>query len=198
MNEDELERKLLDRQIAVLSATSPDDWHLVADIWNWDESLQVLYWIVSQPNCDRATARMLFWKGEPTAYEWEDSDEVMGDSDYSVEPMLKHIVRRFNTDGFPRHELEFDIFQVKTGSYMDDDKDWSDYWASIKKGVEVDFAEVASRAEEAGDPSTVVPNELMVKYSPGRRVSKIAGDHRILERFPLGVDYDTGEFVYDS
>jgi hypothetical protein len=198
MTEQELEAKLFKAQIAVLSAASPDDWHIVADVWNWDEPLKVLYWIVSQTNCDRATAQMLFWKGEATAYAWQDCDEVMGDDEYSVEPMLSHIVRRFNTDGFPRNKLEFDIFQAKTGSYVDNDKDWADYWAAIKKGVKVDFADIAHNADQADDPLAIVPPALMVTHSPGRRVSKISGDHCIFERFPLGVNYDTGEFVYDA
>ena len=70
MTEDELDRELLDKQIQYLSAMSPDDWHRVADVHNWDDPLDVLYWIVSQPNCDKATARLIFWKGEPTGYDF--------------------------------------------------------------------------------------------------------------------------------
>lgn len=192
MTEEELDRKLLDKQIQCLSAMSPDDWHLIADAHNWDEPLDVLYWIVSQQSCDKATARLLFWKGEPTSHGFEDCDEEMGADSYSVEPMLNYIVRRFNTDGYQREEIEFDIFQAKTGSYGSDDKN---YAAIIESGIQTDFEELRSRAKQAVDSLSSVPADLLVGHVSGRRISALVGNHQIFASYPLGVDYDTGEFI---
>jgi hypothetical protein len=39
----------------------PEVWHVVAKHWNWDDGIEVLDWIVSQPQCDAGTARSIFW-----------------------------------------------------------------------------------------------------------------------------------------
>ena len=183
MTEDELNRELLDKQIQYLSAMSPDDWHRVADVHNWDDPLDVLYWIVSQPNCDKATARLIFWKGEPTGYDFEDCDEQMGADSFGVEPMLAYIVRRFSGEGYARQEIEFDIFYTKTGCYEVDDKA---YVASVENGIAADIEELKDR----------VPPDLLVRHSPGRRVGNHDGNREVFDTYPLGIDYDTGQFVY--
>lgn len=185
MTEDELERKLLDKQIQCLSDMSPEDWHRVADMHNWDEPLEPLHWIVSQPNCDKATARLVFWKGEPTAYDFEDCDEEMEADSYSVEPMLAYIVRRFAAGGYARAEIEFDILQVKTGCYELDDRN---YVASVQNMIANDIEELRGR----------VPADLLVRHAPGRRVSKLDCNLQAFDTYPLGFDYDTGEFTYLS
>lgn len=86
---DRQQEELFQRQMAFLAVRSPDDWHRYADNLNWDDRLDGLYWIVSQPDCDKATAVMTFWKGEPTGYDWQDCDEPMGENEFAVAPMLK-------------------------------------------------------------------------------------------------------------
>ncbi len=64
-----------------LARQSPDVWHEVASNLNWDNSIRVLDWIVSQPACDRGTAARIFWYANPLYYmralatgEWRDAD----------------------------------------------------------------------------------------------------------------------------
>ena len=190
MTEDELDQKLLDAQVRCLAPLSPDDWHRVADAHNWDEPLNILHWIVSQPNCDRSTARLVFWKGEPTGYDFEDCDEDMGDDPYSVEPMLAYIVRRFHAQGYPREEIEFDLFQVKTGVHSVDDPA---YATAIVNAGKADFAELRDRSASSALP---IPEDLLIAHVPGRRVSKLGDLGPALQAYPVGIDYDSGEFVY--
>lgn len=51
--------------ISWLGGKSPDVWHFVARKINWSGGLRVLDWIVSQPECDKATAAYVFWFTEP-------------------------------------------------------------------------------------------------------------------------------------
>jgi hypothetical protein len=106
-----VEERLLAKQIDFMKTQSPDLWHRFADGVNWDGSLEGLYWVVSQPECDKATAALLFWKGLPTDHDYEDDDQLMGDDRYAVEPLLKYIAARFNTVGFNRSEIGYHFAQ---------------------------------------------------------------------------------------
>jgi hypothetical protein len=83
----------------------PDAWHCVAEGWNWDAGEDPLWWIVTRPDCDRATALMVFWKTVPYHYlgrqPWETTEPV----DYD----LYHTIRARWAGGFyTRAELAFD------------------------------------------------------------------------------------------
>ena len=46
--------------------SGPEDWHRFALGANWDfVEPELLQWIVKHPDCDRATALVLFWKSQP-------------------------------------------------------------------------------------------------------------------------------------
>jgi hypothetical protein len=47
-----------------LAAHGPQEWHVAADIWNWDGGHDVLALIMEQPECDRATCQMIFGRSE--------------------------------------------------------------------------------------------------------------------------------------
>jgi hypothetical protein len=84
--------------------SGPDDWHRVADGWNWDRGEDPLWWIVTRPNCDRATALMIFWGTKPYHYlghpPWEAVD--MEDHD------LYHAIRaRWAAGFYTRSEIAF-------------------------------------------------------------------------------------------
>jgi hypothetical protein len=66
----------------IVMQLTPDDWHEIALHWNWDQGVEVLNWITSQPTCDRATAMIILTRanlaqvaeqsaaGPPTENEW--------------------------------------------------------------------------------------------------------------------------------
>jgi hypothetical protein len=47
---------------------TPDDWHQIALTWNWDSEPHILWQIANQPNCDAATAMVIFGQADPTYY----------------------------------------------------------------------------------------------------------------------------------
>lgn len=60
-----VENKVINGLMGWLAERGPDDWHEVANSYNWDRSVDPLVWIVSQPDCDRATVSALFWRASP-------------------------------------------------------------------------------------------------------------------------------------
>lgn len=59
---------------AWLRQANPDDWHQMAESWNWDYGFGPLLWIVRQPECDLATAAMIYYLADPSHYEGPDND----------------------------------------------------------------------------------------------------------------------------
>ena len=56
-----------------LNRASPAQWHQAADNWNWDYGIPPLQWIASQPDCDLATALLIYYRAEPSYYlQWPD------------------------------------------------------------------------------------------------------------------------------
>ncbi|SFK82544.1 DUF4274 domain-containing protein [Falsiroseomonas stagni] len=49
-------------------ASGPADWHRFALDANWDVAQPMLRWIIQQPDCDRATALYIFWRGGPCTW----------------------------------------------------------------------------------------------------------------------------------
>jgi hypothetical protein len=198
MTDHELDQALVQKQIEFLKTASPDDWHRIADEHNWDTRLDILYWIVSQPECDKATALLIFWKGEPIGHDFEDEQEKMGVESYAVEPMLKYIVQRFNLAGYTRSEIAFDMLEA-TGSAGSEP--FAGYAAMVSDGIQRDFDELVARREKLTDPSVMVPDDMMVFSTPGRNVGiyhEHSNLHDIYASYPRGVNYDSGEFIYSD
>lgn len=55
---DALEYKLLVEWLETVPTT---DWHLFAQNWNYDNSKDILYWLVDNPRTERATALLIYW-----------------------------------------------------------------------------------------------------------------------------------------
>lgn len=155
-------------ELAQLRAGSPDDWHRYAFDLNWDDPLDGLFWIVRQPQCDRATAHLIFWKGEPTGYEWERDDEPMGADEYAVAPMLRFIAERFNAHGFPRAEIAYD-YLADHGCNM------PEYHAMEKAARLRDIAELEQRQRDL-DPQVRLHPLLKALTIPGRKVAWYEGE----------------------
>lgn len=54
-----------DDQIVLLNQMSPDDWHDIVINWNWDFGSVLCHWVVSQSQCDRATAVYTLFAVDP-------------------------------------------------------------------------------------------------------------------------------------
>ena len=54
--------------LAYLRFLGPEKWHCFARQWNMDDGLEFFDWIVRQPDCERATAQLIFWRCVPFYY----------------------------------------------------------------------------------------------------------------------------------
>jgi Domain of unknown function (DUF4274) len=165
------------RQMEFLQNASPDDWHRYAWHHNWDDRLDGLFWIVSQPQCDRATALLTFWKGCPTGYDYENDDGKMGDDIYAVAPMLRYIVERFNTTGYTRSEIAYEFMEDHGGRLN------PEYDAMVEGMRPKDIEELVERGQAVADPNLRLHPDLMVLSVAGRQVGAYY-DGDFFERFP--------------
>jgi hypothetical protein len=147
-----------EREIAWLKTASPDDWHRVALDYNWDEGVETLYWIVQQPDCDRATALDIFWKGQPAWYLHE-AVEDGEDADNLIWTMLKYIAARINARGYTRSKIAFDATQ----------------------GLRQDHDELAGYVKKLTDPPLKVHPD-MLRSARGR---EIVNDTDFYRRYPF-------------
>lgn len=87
----------------------PDDWHRIALFGNWD-FIEHSAWreIVTQPDCDRATALAIFWKASPEYYaEFANRAAVpaVNLDDYDLIILIRD---RWQAGAYTRAELAFD------------------------------------------------------------------------------------------
>jgi hypothetical protein len=87
----------------------PDDWHRLALYGDWDfVDIQTWRAIVTQPDCDRATALAIFWKASPEYFvEFPDRAAVpaINRADYDLVTLIRD---RWKAGAYTRAELEFD------------------------------------------------------------------------------------------
>ncbi len=91
-----------------LEGASPDDWHQVAWNWNWDSDETYLRWIVRQPNCDRGTALLIYWYGQPGVCAEYASRDAVPEFSQDAYDLLMEIETRYITGGYTRQEIVFD------------------------------------------------------------------------------------------
>jgi Domain of unknown function (DUF4274) len=114
MDEEEL---WIEHQIAWLKDASPEDWHRVALDFNWDNPIDPLFWIVRQPECDRATALTIFWLAQPS-YRLMQSAEDDGESHAASDwKMVQFIGDRINAKGYVRSGIAFDATPLLLQDY---------------------------------------------------------------------------------
>ena len=70
-----------DTVIRWLAAGGPREWHIAADIWNWDSGHDILALISEQPECDGSTAQLIYARAEASYYVTDPEAFAKGKSD---------------------------------------------------------------------------------------------------------------------
>ncbi len=82
---------------------SAEELHFLAKIYNWDFDLNVLRKIIQSPNCDKATALMIFWRACPEdILEFSNEEEAGYESEsYNLiqEIIEKYLANKFEKNG---------------------------------------------------------------------------------------------------
>jgi hypothetical protein len=68
MTEEEPQKLLREWMYNHLSRQNPENWYWYARSWNWSNGTWMLHWIVQQENCNKATAQLIFWLGDPEQF----------------------------------------------------------------------------------------------------------------------------------
>jgi hypothetical protein len=135
--------------------SGPDDWHCVAAGWNWDAGEDPLWWIVTRPDCDRATALMVFWKAGPYHYIGCPPAESVNADDID----LYHAIRaRWAAGYYTRSELAFDCeTDVHAIDFAGQQRDFGD---AVNQVMPLDMRRVAGRRLDARDYIEGVPSRF--------------------------------------
>lgn len=116
---------------------TPDDWHLAVLDWNWGFGLEPLYWIVRQPNCDKATALMAFFLTRPGQFLDDHGVRAKVES-YLLETfdLLAEIRNRFMGGFYTRSELSFDgEHAVQNEAYLPEEYDRQQFDRAIPEAM---------------------------------------------------------------
>lgn len=91
-----------------LKTASPEDWHQVAWSWNYDSGTEPLEWIVSQPNCSKGTALLIYWTAGPRyMYQYANREEV-GKYNLDVYDLIKVIEEKYTSGFYQKDDIYFD------------------------------------------------------------------------------------------
>ena len=120
LDADRMQAVLYRASLVVLQVLGPRFWHRLAMTWNWSNDLEVLYWIVRQKRCDKATALMIFYAGESGYWLDEDRDDgasPAGSSDLNRSICI-YVAKRIEADGYRRSRIAFDPSTDDKRSYL--------------------------------------------------------------------------------
>ena len=120
-------------------SSTPDDWHEMA-LWGFGDSAEPLlfHWIASRPNCEAATALVLFWMVKPDYYlNLERDREVLNDSQNPNNvsdkllhfDMIEYIRNRWRTYGYTQRTVGFDYDR--------------DLWPNEFESIDAQFGDIA-------------------------------------------------------
>ena len=88
---------------------TPVDWHAATLGWNCDHGFVPFFWIVRQPDCEKATALSLFYRFEPLRLLMQDVRRSDLDiEEVEVLELVKEIRARFVAGYYTRATLAFD------------------------------------------------------------------------------------------
>ena len=88
-----------------LKEQDPDVWHATIDHLNWDNSVPTVKWIVSQPQCDKATAAKVFWLADPAFFACHIASGQGVPSWSESWPLIETILEKWRSGFYKRAEL---------------------------------------------------------------------------------------------
>ncbi|NAW50660.1 DUF4274 domain-containing protein [Elizabethkingia argentiflava] len=66
MEENQIEQIAVNKIIDFAKTQSTKVWHQMVMDWNWDNYMTFINWLVENPNTDKATILMIYWKSDPS------------------------------------------------------------------------------------------------------------------------------------
>lgn len=119
------------------------EYHYITSIYNWDDGTEVLSWIINSSLCDSATAKMIFWRSQPSYYtRFSTKEEASFDGD--VFELITKIIDNFRTGFYTNQNIAYDPTDdpsAEETDYKDPKAKWDipEFMKERSTGVEVDF-----------------------------------------------------------
>jgi hypothetical protein len=90
----------------IFKKLSSAEQYYLASIYNWDDGIIVLNWIIDSPKCDKGTATMIFWMAEPDYY-FDFTEETVEEWALDVWKLLQKIIAKMNNNEFSSSKFGF-------------------------------------------------------------------------------------------
>ncbi len=90
----------------LFDSLSSEEQYFLVSIYNWDDGIEVLDWVVESDKCDLGTAIQIFWLAEPDYY-FEFSETTIDEYEKGVWELLQKILRKVRGGEFENKKFEF-------------------------------------------------------------------------------------------
>lgn len=90
----------------VFNNLSSAEQYYLASIYNWDDGVTVMQWIVESDVCDKGTATRIFWMAEPD-YFFDYDANTIDEYEKDVFNLLQLILERFKRKDFKSSKFRF-------------------------------------------------------------------------------------------
>ena len=108
--------------IEFLKTATPKERHQLISEWNWDAGgTDIFQWIAHDPNTDKATALMLYWKNNPWMIKKYASRDEIGEMFAYEFDIIEDIERLYLADFYQNHQFSFD----PSSNAGEDGVDWT-------------------------------------------------------------------------
>ena len=80
--------------------------HFLAEIYNWDDGTELLYWIIESEKCDKGTASLIFWRSVPDYYLGKNESEI---KEYEKDTfnLINMIIKKFKSNSFTKANIKY-------------------------------------------------------------------------------------------
>ena len=92
----------------LLRIESSAELHALAQQINWDGGFDELHAVLKHPLCDRGTALMIYWLGEPKYFAEFTSDDDVPDVNRPLKEFLDYVEDQLMTEQFKSNTICFD------------------------------------------------------------------------------------------
>lgn len=82
--------------------------HFLAEIYNWDDGIELLNWIIESEKCDKGTASMIFWRSVPDYYlDKNENENEIEDYEKDTFNLINKIVEKFKSENFKNSRIKY-------------------------------------------------------------------------------------------
>ena len=81
--------------------------HFLAEIYNWDDGIELLNWIIESEKCDKGTASMIFWRSVPDYYLEKNENDIQ-DYEKDIFNLINKVIQKFKSNNFNKSSIKYD------------------------------------------------------------------------------------------